>query len=295
MQRRMKYFKLLLLIVAINCNAQDYELDKKQLNALHNRTKFVRDSIGKLIKNNNERVVKNAELKEKLLLKIDSLWNISDQNDIEELKINIQYSKNNPNSIYSFSLVQQQVARQPGKDFYSDFEYIYLHSSQEIKDSEIGIKMAEQLKYFKQSMVGSMSVNIEGVDYINNPFSLHHFKGKKYILIDFWASWCAPCREEIPFLKMIYDKYKNQDFEIVSISIDDDLDKWRNAIKKENIEEWSNYSTVQNNSSAKKDYFVNGIPHKILIDKNGKIIGKWKASGELNKKSIENQLVELFK
>ena len=268
----MKYLNLIIIFIAINCNAQDNDFDKNQLNELHKRTKFIRDSISKLIKINDEKLEKVSENKEELLLQTDLLWNISDQNDIDELKINIQYSKNHPSSIYSFSLVQKQVPRQPGKNFYSDFESIYINSSQEIKESELGVKMAEQLKYFKQSMIGSLSVNIDGVDFKNNSFSLEDFKNNKYVLIDFWASWCAPCREEIPFLKSIYDKYKNKGFEILSVSIDEDIEQWKNAIKKENMEEWKNYSTKQNNSSAKKDYFVSGIPHKLLIDKNGKII-----------------------
>jgi thiol-disulfide isomerase/thioredoxin len=123
---------------------------------------------------------------------------------------------------------------------------------------------------------------------------LDDFKGKKYVLIDFWASFCAPCREELPYIKDLYKKYAKEDFEIISISRDEDLLKWKNAIQKEDIEMWKQFSIAQNNSSVEKDYFVNGIPHKVLIDKNGIIIGKWKAGGELNKKSLQAQLKNIF-
>lgn len=224
----------------------------------------------------------------------DSLWNISDQNDIEELKTDIAYCKQNPSCQYSFSLVASQVARQPGKNFYDDFVTISKNASEEIKKGETWKAMSEKLVYFKQSMVGSAAPKFSGVDVSGQNISLDEFASKKYVLIDFWASWCGPCRAEIPFLDALREKYKDKGFEIVSISIDEDLDKWKSAIKKEHIEDWRHFSTVQNNSPAKMDYFVNGVPHKILIDKTGKIVGKWKASGERNKNELKTQLEQIF-
>ena len=92
----------------------------------------------------------------------------------------------------------------------------------------------------------------------------------------------------------MYAEYNEQGFEIVSISIDRDLESWQASISKEEIQKWRHFSVAQNSDSVLKDYFVNGIPHKVLIDKNGIIIGKWKGSGELNKKSLENQLQRIF-
>lgn len=285
-----------MLLVSAICYSQNEEIAIKELTKLHSRTKFVRDSIGNVLKIYNGKIDIETDIskKENLYLLRDSLYNISDLNDIEELKIDIAYCKKNPSCIYSFDLVNSQVARQPGKNFYNEFEYIYNNASAEIKQSENGKKMAEKLIFFKQSMIGSMAPKFFGVDIFDHKISLDEFLSKKYVLIDFWASWCGPCREEIPFMNELHKKYKDQGFEIVSISIDDDLSKWRNAVKKEQIEHWKHFSTVQNKSSVNKDYFVNGVPHKILVDKNGKIIGKWKASGEKNKKELQNQLVEIF-
>ena len=268
-----------MIFIAFNCRAQNNESDKKRLDKLHLRTNHVHDSVQKLIKMNEKKLKLVTVNREIILPQTDSLWNIYDQNEIEALKIDIEFSKNNPSSSYSFSLVQKQVSRQPGKSFSTDFENIYISSSKEIKESEIGKKMADQLKYFKLSMVGSLAPNITGIDNENNLISLVDFTKTNYVLIDFWASWCAPCKEEIPFLKSLYDKYKNHGFEILSITVDEDLEKWKTAIIKEQTSEWKNYSIKQNNSSAKTDYLVNGIPHKVLVDKEGKIIGKWKASG----------------
>ena len=288
----MKY--LFMIFIAFNSTAQFNEYDKKRLDELHLRTNHVLDSVQKLIKIKEKNLNFVTHNKEIALHQIDSLWNIYDQNEIDALIIDIQYAKRHPYSLFTFTQIQNQVARQAGKNFYNDFENIYRNAPLKIKESEVGKLMAEQLKYFKGSMVGSLAPNITGIDNENNIISLVDLTKTNYVLIDFWASWCAPCREEIPFLKSLYDKYKNQGFEILSITVDEDLEIWKTAILKEQISEWKNYSLKQNNSSAKTDYFVNGIPHKVLVEKGGKIIGKWKASGELNKKSIENQLIEIF-
>jgi len=269
---------------------------KIEIEKLHKNTDFIRDSISKLISISNHKLKESkipAKTK-KLYLTLDSLYNISDKNDIDELKLDFEYTKKHSYSLYSFQLVHQQISRQPGKNFYDEYEQIYRNASKEIKNSDSGKKMAEQLTYFKKSKVGSIAPSFSGKDINGKVFSLKDFKGK-YVLIDFWASWCAPCREELPYIKKFYSKYKKRGFEVISVSIDKDLQKLKTAISKEDIGNWKHFATIQNTTDIEKDYFLNGIPHKVLIDKNGKIIGKWKGSGELNKNSLEKQLKELFK
>jgi thiol-disulfide isomerase/thioredoxin len=268
---------------------------KEEFDKLHSRTKYVRDSIAVLKKSVEIKIKDESDVLKRglLILELDSLHNVSDRNDIEELKIDIQFCKQNPDCLYSFDLVNAQVSRQPGKNFYKEFEFIYNNASKGVRDSESGKKMAEKLKYFKQSMVGSLAPDFSGNDINGKRLSLSDFKHKKYVLIDFWASWCKPCIEDIPFLKIIGEKYKGK-LEIISISDDEDINRLIEAIVKEEIEEWTHFSIKQNESSVRKDYFVNGIPHKVLIDMDGKIIGKWKGSGELNKNEIKNILYNVF-
>ncbi|MGG7033666.1 MAG: TlpA family protein disulfide reductase [Flavobacterium sp.] len=292
-----KIILTLLLLFTVFCNAQNTEIEiKKELNRLHIPFNRVTDSIAILIRNCNEQIqtIVDPIKKERLLLRVDTLWNISDKNDIEKLRTDIPFAKKHLSSLVALQAVRPQVSRQPGKDFYEDFKFIYDNASKEVQESESGKLMAEQLKYFKKSMVGSLAPAFSGKDIFNQEISLSDFKGHKYVLIDFWASWCGPCRGELPYLKNLHEKYNGQGFEIISISIDEDISKWKNAILKENIEKWKHFSTIQNNSPVNKDYFVYGIPHKVLIDKNGFIIGKWKASGELNKKSLQDQLTLIF-
>lgn len=295
---RIAFIVILLLCSILDCKAQqmtDIEIEI-ELNNLHFKINAVRDSVNKLMKVCNEEIKKTSDLKKRDSLAIyeDSLYNVSDRNDIEELKINLNYAKQHPSSLYCLKLVQEQISRQPGKNFYDDFEAVYNNTSPEVKQSTYGIKMSEQLIYFKQSKAGSIAPIFSGKDMNGKELSLEDYKGKKYVLIDFWASWCGPCRGELPYIKDLYEKYKDLGFEIVSVSRDTDLENWRIAILKEGIQNWKHFSVIENNCTVEKDYFVNGIPHKVLIDTNGTIIGKWKGSGELNRKSLENQLKHIF-
>lgn len=295
---KIAYIVIIVLSSILHSKAQqitDSEIEK-ELNRLHFKTNTVRDSMSSLIIATNEEIKITTDLakREHLKIYVDSLHNVSDRNDIIALKINLEYAKQHPTSLYCLTLVQQQISRQPGKNFYDDFEEVYTNSSPEVKYSADGKKMAEQLKFFKQSKVGSIAPIFEGKEISGKEISLKDYIDKKYILIDFWASWCAPCREELPYIKDLYAKYKDLGFEIVSISRDEDIEKLKTAISKEGIEIWKHFAVVQNSNAVEKDYFVTGIPHKVLIDKNGIIIGKWKGSGELNRKSLENQLIKIF-
>ncbi|ETN94092.1 hypothetical protein P278_28960 [Zhouia amylolytica AD3] len=92
-----------------------------------------------------------------------------------------------------------------------------------------------------------------------------------YILIDFWASWCMPCRINHPEMVSFYRTNRGKNFEIVSVSIDKDKKAWQEAVKKDSLD-WIN--VIDTNRVMLKKYFISGIPTSFLIDKNGKILGK---------------------
>ncbi|MNY50209.1 Thiol-disulfide oxidoreductase ResA [compost metagenome] len=120
------------------------------------------------------------------------------------------------------------------------------------------------------------------------------FREKKYVLIDFWASWCEPCRDDLPFLKDTYEKYKDKGFEIISISRDKNLNSWRKAIADEKIGLWKHISVAENQTKIEDNYLVTAIPVKILINKRGEIIGRWKGSGDENKMELKKILEKTF-
>jgi len=118
------------------------------------------------------------------------------------------------------------------------------------------------------------------------PVSISSFKGK-YVLIDFWASWCAPCRQENPNIVAAYNKYKDKNFTILGVSLDTDKSAWLDAVKKDGLT-WNHMSDLKQwESAAVTAYKFNAIPFNVLIDPNGRIIASSLRAGALDKKLSE--------
>jgi thiol-disulfide isomerase/thioredoxin len=123
----------------------------------------------------------------------------------------------------------------------------------------------------------------------NKELALSSLRGK-VVLIDFWASWCGPCRKEMPNVKLVYQKYKDKGFEIYGVSLDKDRNAWLEAIEKDGLK-WPQVSDLKFwQSEAAQTYAVQSIPHTVLIGKDGKII----ASG-LRGAELESKLAEVLK
>ena len=128
---------------------------------------------------------------------------------------------------------------------------------------------------------------------LNNPagqeIRLSSLRGK-YVLIDFWASWCAPCRRESPNVVRMYNKYKDQGFTVYSVSLDDNAEKWKGAIAQDGLI-WPNHVSdlLQWKSPMPQLYGFNGIPYTVLVNKEGNIIGTG-----LRGPALEQKLKEIF-
>lgn len=289
-------FSIIFLFLPLMICAQDEAHIQREIDELHKPTKFVNDSVAKLMKECEAqiKICNDSVLIKKLNTRLDDLWNIYDSNLRTQVQNDLDFARRNPNSLLALKLIRTRLPRQEGMEFYETYESVFQNFSDEVKASEEAKEMAEKLSYFKQSKIGSIAPEFTVKDSNGKQLSLSDFKGKKYILLEFWASFCGPCREEFSYMKELYGKYNQMGFEIISITKDQDLDKWKNAIAKDKIAIWSQVSTLENDDSVEKKYFVSGIPHKVLIDKNGVIIGKWKGGGEKNKNELQQILAEIF-
>jgi thiol-disulfide isomerase/thioredoxin len=137
----------------------------------------------------------------------------------------------------------------------------------------------------KTSIPGNPFKDIISKDPQGNEIKLSDYAGKgKYILLDFWASWCPPCRAEMPRLVELYDTYKDKNFEIIGYSLDEDEDAWKKGIEQLNIT-WPQMSDCESwDSPAVKLYAVQAIPCILLIDPDGTIIERDLAGEELSAK-----------
>ena len=153
------------------------------------------------------------------------------------------------------------------------------------KDKNV-IMFHEVVERMLSTNIGQFAPEISLPSPDGKEIALSSLKGK-LVLIDFWASWCGPCRKEMPNVIKIYSKFKNKGFEIYGVSLDQDKEKWMEAITKDGIN-WPQVSDLKYwDNVAARIYNVQGIPYTVLIDKDGKIIAKNLRGQELEKKIAE--------
>ena len=153
-----------------------------------------------------------------------------------------------------------------------------------------GIYLKETVAEAKVNAVGSMAMEFTQADTSGTPVSLSSFRGK-YVLLDFWASWCGPCRQENPNVVANFKKFSSKNFTVLGVSLDrpGQKDKWLQAIYKDNLT-WTHVSDLQFwNNAVAQQYRVQGIPKNWLIGPDGKIIAK-----DLRGPALEQKLCEIL-
>jgi thiol-disulfide isomerase/thioredoxin len=193
----------------------------------------------------------------------------------------------NPNSYLSLIALYQVGGPSPDPQ---ELDTLFNSLSPEIKSTEAARVFKTSLDELKHTGIGATAPDFTENDVKGVPVKLSSFRGK-YVLLDFWASWCGPCREENPNVVKAYNKYKDKNFTILSVSLDkaDDRNNWLAAIRNDGLI-WTQVSDLKFwDNAAAQLYYVTSIPANFLIDPAGKIIAR-----DLRGEDLENKLAEVL-
>lgn len=198
-----------------------------------------------------------------------------------------QYVREHPDSYFSVVAISEAVS----SDFDVDvIEPLFLSINGKHRETYSGKAFAQRIEAAKMIGIGKKAPDFTQNDPEGNPVSLSDFAGK-YVLLDFWASWCGPCRQENPNLVKAYAAYKDKGFEILGVSLDnnDGKEAWINAIEKDGLT-WTQVSDLNAwNNEVARFYGVRAVPQSYLIDPQGVIIAQ-----NLRGEALEAKLAEIF-
>lgn len=195
------------------------------------------------------------------------------------------FVKEHNRSVVSAYITLLQLAPQLEE---AELDSIVLKYPAEISNSEYVVKLKEMVEGMKKTSVGAIAPDFTMNDPEGKPIQLSSLRGK-IVLLDFWASWCGPCRQENPNVVKLYQKYSSKGFEILGVSLDRNKDEWLKAIKADQLS-WQHVSDLKYwDNAVARLYSVSQIPQSFLIDKEGKIIAKG-----LRGEQLANKLNELF-
>lgn len=209
------------------------------------------------------RKAKDTEAEIRIMAEGDSIY-AQMQNDVYP-----NYILQHPNSQIAFVLLDQYM---PGNIEDAKLEPLYQVLSDKLKNNPDGLKWGKKLAIAKKTGVGKQAPDFVQNDSTGNPIKLSSLRGK-YVLLDFWASWCGPCRAENPNVVRAYNRLKDHNFEVLSVSIDSDRKLWLAAVAQDQMP-WLHASDLKGGKNeAATIYGVESIPQNWLIGPDGTIIG----------------------
>lgn len=211
-----------------------------------------------------------------------------DQNDAlrkEMVDATSQFIDNHKDSYVSLLLLNQY-----GEEFGSEnYATKYNNLALTIKQTKLGKEIAQELKNLEATSIGQKAPDFTAKSPEGADVSLYQNLGKVTI-IDFWASWCGPCRIENPNVVKLYNQYRDKGLQIIGVSLDKDADKWKKAIADDQLS-WIHLSHLKMwDDPIAKQYNIRAIPATLILDQNGVIVAK-----NLRGEELESKIAELLK
>ena len=215
-------------------------------------------------------------------------WNVEHEKASVNYKAELAQWVEQPFFINSLAAVHHSIRWNPETDTALMDEMVSIYQKK-YPGYDLTRQLVNKVNATKRIAIGAIAPGFVSTDTSGNKIDLKGNRGK-YTLVEFWASWCAPCREESPTLVRLYNEYKDRGFTILSVSIDKNTTAWKNAILKDGYT-WGNVCDLNGYGGPTAAlYTVTAIPNSFLLDKNGRIIAK-----NLRGKMLESKLAELMK
>ena len=178
------------------------------------------------------------------------------------------FIKANPTSWVSLDAMQFAAGAVPQ---YTELESLYNALSPSLRNTPEGQRYKQLLHDIKAVAIGAQAPNFTQLTPEGKQISLADYRGK-YVLVDFWASWCGPCRQENPTVTKVYNEFKNKNFDILAVSLDEEKGKWLKAVQEDQLA-WTQVSDPRGfEGDIARRYHIQAIPQNFLVDPTGRIV-----------------------